>query len=53
MVDTLIRSQRKHLLSIIPVCLKFARFYARNNLRKILTICNQFRVLRAAARYGI
>ena len=40
MVDTLIRNQRKHLLSIIPVCLKFARFYARNNLRKMLTICN-------------
>ena len=37
MVDTLIRSQRKHLLSIIPFDLKFTRFYIKNNLRKILT----------------
>jgi len=26
MVDKLIRNQRKHLLSIIPVCIKFTRF---------------------------
>ena len=26
MVDKLIRNQRKHLLSIIPLCLKFTRF---------------------------
>ena len=53
MGDELIRNQRKHLLSIIPVYLKFARFLSRNNLRKMLTICNRSRVPWAAAHYGI
>ena len=38
MADIYIRNQRKHLLSIIPLNLKFSRFLIRNNLRKMLTL---------------
>ena len=42
MVDELIRNQRKHFNVHYSSILKnFPDFYVKNNLRKMLTICNQ------------
>ena len=42
MADELIRNQRKHFNVHYSSILKnFADFYAKNNLRKMLTICNE------------